>query len=359
MIYPLIESRKNLWINSPDCPVKGLVSYMRKKGELRDTQIEAIETYLFFKFAGDNKPLADLFAEGFFFPAPPPNLDKMLISQRARELLGQNPAAWSLFQFSRLPDEKGNPSLPQLEKTIAEEPDSIDYREVIRKIFYGVSYPDYLFSLPMGAGKTFLIAALIYLDLYFAQQDPRDPKFAHNFLVLIPSGLKSSIAPSLKTIEQFDPTWVLPEPAASNIRRLLQFEVLDAPKSEKKSNRARNPNAQKVSMLISQPDPMGLVFLVNAEQACRLVFLDHYWDGIPIRAELTGSLCSSAIAHPLVTGRTNVTFGDWTARRMQRFGPDVIFVSVPYERVRNLVAAVPECSAGTAELEIPEGFRRR
>ncbi|GIV65161.1 MAG: hypothetical protein KatS3mg046_421 [Bellilinea sp.] len=266
MIYPLIESRKNLWINSPDCPVKGLVSYMRKKGELRDTQIEAIETYLFFKFAGDNKPLADLFAEGFFFPAPPPNLDKMLISQRARELLQQNPAAWSLFQFSRLPDEKGNPSLPQLEKTIAEEPDSIDYREVIRKIFYGVSYPDYLFSLPMGAGKTFLIAALIYLDLYFAQQDPRDPKFAHNFLVLIPSGLKSSIAPSLKTIEQFDPTWVLPEPAASNIRRLLQFEVLDAPKSEKKSNRVRNPNAQKVSMLISQPDPMGLVFLVNAEK---------------------------------------------------------------------------------------------
>ncbi|NPV59333.1 MAG: DUF169 domain-containing protein [Actinobacteria bacterium] len=105
--------------------------------------------------------------------------------------------------------------------------------------------------------------------------------------------------------------------------------------------------------------PDLVVFLVNAEQACRLVFLDHYWDGIPIRAELTGSLCSSAIAHPLVTGRTNVTFGDWTARRMQKFGPDVVFVSVPYERIRNLVSAVPECSAGTAELEIPEGFRRR
>jgi len=37
---------------------------------------------------------------------------------------------------------------------------------------------------------------------------------------------------------------------------------------------------------------------------------------------------------------------------------DAVFVSVPYERIHNLVAAVPECSAGSAEVEIPEGFRR-
>lgn len=103
--------------------------------------------------------------------------------------------------------------------------------------------------------------------------------------------------------------------------------------------------------------PDVVVFLVNPEQACRIVSLDHYWDGIPPRIELSGSLCHSAIAYPVVTGRTNVTFGDWTARRMQKFSPDVVFVSVPYERVRNLAAAVPECSAGSAELEIPEEFR--
>jgi uncharacterized protein (DUF169 family) len=72
--------------------------------------------------------------------------------------------------------------------------------------------------------------------------------------------------------------------------------------------------------------------------------------------EMTGSLCHSAIAYPIVSGRTNVTFGDWTARRMQKYSPDVVFVSVPYERVYNLAAAVPECSAGSAELEIPEEF---
>jgi len=104
--------------------------------------------------------------------------------------------------------------------------------------------------------------------------------------------------------------------------------------------------------------PDLVVFLVNPEQACRLIFLDHYWDGIPLQVEITGSLCSSAISYPIVTGRTNVTFGDWTARRMQKYASDVVFVSVPYERVRNLAAAVPECSAGSAELEIPEEFRR-
>lgn len=265
MIYTLIQVKKNQWINSPNCPVKPMVDYMRQRGQLRDAQIEAIETYLFLKLEGGNKPLADLFAEGFFFD-PPNALEKLHISQELRDILYANPAAWSLYQFSRLPDDKGNPLLPQLQKAITDSPASIAYTDIIRKIFYNVTYPDYLLSLPMGAGKTFLIAALIYLDLYFADQNPQDPRFAHNFLVLIPSGLKSSIAPSLKTIERFDPTWVLPEPAASNIRRILQFEVLDAPKTAKKSNRVRNPNAQKVSMLINQPDPMGLIFLVNAEK---------------------------------------------------------------------------------------------
>lgn len=104
--------------------------------------------------------------------------------------------------------------------------------------------------------------------------------------------------------------------------------------------------------------PDLVVFLCNGEQACRLITLDCYWDGIPPRVELAGSLCHAAIAYPVVTGRTNVTFGDWTARRQQGYSTDVIFVSIPYERVHNLVVAVPECSAGSAEPDIPEEFLR-
>lgn len=105
--------------------------------------------------------------------------------------------------------------------------------------------------------------------------------------------------------------------------------------------------------------PDLVLFICDAEQACRLLALDHYWDGIPPRVEVSGSLCHSAIAYPATTGRTNVTFGDWTARRMQKYPSGAVFLTVPFERLGNLVAALPECSAGTAEVEMPDEFRRR
>ncbi len=105
-----------------------------------------------------------------------------------------------------------------------------------------------------------------------------------------------------------------------------------------------------------RPDLM--LFICDAGQACRLIWLDHYWDGIPPKIELTGSLCHSAIAYPAVTGNTNLTLGDWTARREQKFASDAIFVTIPFERMDKLVQAIPLCSAGTAELEFPENIRR-
>ena len=262
MIYPLIQKKKDLWLQSGDCTVKPLIDYMHLRGNLWDDQLEAIEIYLYLKIAAGNKPLAQLFAEGFFFD--PINLNEIALNAMARTTLETNVAVRSLFQFSRL-QFNGGTLLPELENTIAQN-QPIDYQRIIQAIFYNINYPDYLFSLPMGGGKTFLIAALIYLDLYFARIEPDNPAFAHNFIVLVPSGLKSSILPSLKDIERFDPAWIIPEPAASELKRLVRYEVLDQPKSAKRSNRARNPNSQKVNLLASQPNPMGLVFVVNAEK---------------------------------------------------------------------------------------------
>lgn len=56
------------------------------------------------------------------------------------------------------------------------------------------------------------------------------------------------------------------EPAASNIKRLIKFEVLDQPKAAKKSNKARNPNAQKINNYQPFEDLMGLVMVINAEK---------------------------------------------------------------------------------------------
>ena len=172
-----------------------------------------------------------------------------------------------MFEFSRAKaNNNSKTALPELEKFLLERAAEVDCDDVIKRLFYDVEYPDYLFSLPMGAGKTFLMAAMICLDLYFAQNEPENKTFAHNFIVLVPSGLKTSIIPSLKTIENFDPAWVLPEPAASSVRKLIKFEILDQPKSAKKSNKARNPNAQKISQYQPFEDMMGLVIVTNAEK---------------------------------------------------------------------------------------------
>jgi type III restriction enzyme len=256
MLHYIIQSKKNKWVQSDECTICDLIKYIRNKGQLRDTQIEAIETYLFLKIQGQNKPLWQLFSEGFFTNST--DLSKLNINQKAREYLTKNTNAYALYDFAKQQKIQG------LENEIVNNSANLDYETIIKSIFYNVSYADYLMSLPMGAGKTFLMAAFIYLDLYFAEKEPENKGFAHNFLVLIPSGLKSSIVPSLRTILNFDPSWVIPEPYASNLKKILKFDVLDEQKSAKKSNKARNPNAQKVNACL--PNPFGQVFVVNAEK---------------------------------------------------------------------------------------------
>ncbi len=262
MLQNIISDKRKEWLNSPDCSVKFLIDYIRITGALRDTQIDAIEQYLFLKIQCENKPLWKLFTEGFFIKDSV-NLSVELLSQAARKHLENNISARALFEFSRI-KTNSNTLLPELERLIKDKADKLDYDKIIKSIFYNVNYTDYLFSLPMGAGKTYLMAAFIYLDLYFAQLEPENKNFAHNFLVLVPSGLKSSIVPSLKTIENFNPKWILPDPAASELKKILKFEVLDQQKTGKKSNKARNPNAEKVNKCL--PDPFGQVFVVNAEK---------------------------------------------------------------------------------------------
>jgi uncharacterized protein (DUF169 family) len=100
-----------------------------------------------------------------------------------------------------------------------------------------------------------------------------------------------------------------------------------------------------------------ILFLSNPEQTCRIITLDTYWDGLNPTQQLIGALCHTAISYTIMTGNTNISMGDWTARSHQQFESDVVFVSVPYERLNNLIAAIPKCSAGEAAIQIPEDFQ--
>ena len=269
MFYKLIEKKRNEWLASEDCTIKELLLYIEQRGMMRDAQLDAIKTYLFLKIACRNQPLWRLFVDGMFNDT---NIGQVELTETARQIFSTNKAAVALFQYSRLQDKKGKQLAPELERYIKQHADEIDYESTFQKIFYGVTYTDYLFSLPMGAGKTYLMAAFIYLDLYFAQNEPNNPAFAHNFMVMAPSGLKSSIVPSLKHIKEFDPSWIIPEPTATDLRRLIKFEILDEQKTANKSNRIKNPNAQKINNHQPLEDLMGLVAITNAEK----VILDRF-----------------------------------------------------------------------------------
>lgn len=263
MFYKMIENKRNQWLSSDECTISSLIEYIVKTGQMRDAQIEAIKTYLFLKIACEGKPLATLFKKGVFNSL---DLNALELSQSTREYLLSNPSAAALFEYACMKNDNDEQVSVQLEKTIKNAPESIDYNKVWNDTFYGVSYTDYLFSLPMGAGKTYLMAAFIYLDLYFAMNEPHNPAFAHNFIIFAPSGLKSSVVPSLKTIQNFNPAWIIPEPAATDIKRIISFEVLDQSKTEKKSNKTKNPNVQKIANHQPLSELFGLVAVTNAEK---------------------------------------------------------------------------------------------
>ena len=269
MFYQLIQNKRDLWFQSPDCTVRDLVDYIYQRGMMRDAQIDAIKTYLYLKIACQGQPLWKLFAEGKFNIT---DVDAEEINIEARDTMMQNPAALALYQYSRQKDRNGTQIAPELEQLIRQHAREIDYEQVLKDIFYGVTYSDYLFSLPMGAGKTYLMAAFIYIDLYFAQNEPMNPIWAHNFLILAPSGLKSSIIPSLRSIQNFDVSWLFPEATVASLKRLVKFEVLDELKSAKNSNLVKNPNARKINQYLQDGAMMGLVAVTNAEK----VILDRW-----------------------------------------------------------------------------------
>ena len=258
MFYKIIQNKVNKWYQSDECKIKNIINYIINQGNLRDAQIEAIKLYLFFKIYCKNKSLVELFCKGYFLE----NIDlDDLVSKNLGIFLKENSAARQLYELTLTDKNYDN-----LKKIIEKNYKEIDFEEVFNIFFNNIPYTNYIYSLPMGAGKTYLMSAFIYLDLYFALNEPNNKSFAHNFIILVPSGLKSSIMPSLKKIKDFDVSWIFPEPIASILKSKLKFEILDAIKAENKSNKVKNPNVAKIAAYQPYEDMLGVVFLTNAEK---------------------------------------------------------------------------------------------
>jgi hypothetical protein len=267
-IFDLIYSKTKTWVKEQkednQSVIGKLVTFMENKGKLREPQLEAIEVYLWLKFVGQNKKLSELIKDGLLY-------DKGIAEEYEYfNVFNGNFVMQFLNQFSQDND------LKNFQKLLLNDPKgkTTDWNKILEELLHNFEYPNFLYSLPMGAGKTYLMACFIYLDLYFAKINKKDKRFAHNFVVFAPHASKTAILPSLQTIKNFDPEWILPKNEAKLLKQIAHIEVLDSLSSKRKDKlQGNNPNLEKVNRL-TQTNNFGLVFITNAEK----VVLERYDD---------------------------------------------------------------------------------
>ena len=265
-IFDLIENKTNSWIKEQrednQSAVGSIAKYIEKQGKLREPQRKSIETYLWLKFVGENKELSDIIRSGLLFDA------NRVSEYQYHQVFGYNYTLQFLNAFAQ------DNELKVFQKELLNDPkgETHNWDEVLNELLHDFDYPNFLFSLPMGAGKTYLMAAFIYLDLYFARLNKNDKRFAHNFVVFAPHAAKTAILPSLQTIRDFKPEWILPPNEAAQLKQNVHIEILDSLSSKRKDKlHGNNPNLEKVNRLTQIKD-FGLVFITNAEK----VVLERY-----------------------------------------------------------------------------------
>jgi len=69
-------------------------------------------------------------------------------------------------------------------------------------------YPNYLYALTMGLGRTILMATCIFYEFLLSNQFPKDARYCHNVLVFAP---EKTVLDSLAEIMRFDKRKVVPE----------------------------------------------------------------------------------------------------------------------------------------------------
>lgn len=89
---------------------------------------------------------------------------------------------------------------------------------------YKESYPNYIYALTMGLGKTILMGTCIFYEFLLANKYPRDKRFCHNALVFAPD---KTVLESLREIMTFDKAKVVPPEYARVLDANIKFHYLD------------------------------------------------------------------------------------------------------------------------------------
>ena len=164
----------------------------RPEAYLRPPQFEALEMYVFIKEFMDNKPVIDIFEQ---WVNKKDDFSERSYYAKAR-----------LGLFDEQVEKQTEILFMQMEK-------------------YKTDYPNYIYALTMGLGKSKLMAACILYEFLLANKYPKDKRFCHNALVFAPD--KTVLQTLASEIMSFDKTEVLPPEYANMLEANIKVHFLE------------------------------------------------------------------------------------------------------------------------------------
>lgn len=180
-------ARKFLDFNNPDKNPKAL---------LRQPQYEALEIYVFLKEFLDNAKVEEIFKAWF-------EKTGRFAGRQEGGIIGGDTRQGSMFD------------------AVTQE----QYKAVFAAMRKNSrNYPNYIFALTMGTGKTILMATCIFYEFLLGNKFEKDRRYCHNALVFAPD---KTVLQSLKEIESFDLTRVVPPEYVNFLTAHLRFHYLE------------------------------------------------------------------------------------------------------------------------------------
>lgn len=162
-----------------------------KNAFLRKPQFEALEMYVFIKEFMNNAQVYELFDDW----------------RNKRNRFSEA----SYYSNGQL----------RLGDALAEKQTDVLFKQMKK---YRESYPNYIYALTMGLGKTSLMGTCIFYEFLLAKKYPKDKRFCHNALVFAPD---KTVLQSLREIMTFDKTKVVPPEYARVLDSNIKFHFLD------------------------------------------------------------------------------------------------------------------------------------
>ncbi|RJX30886.1 MAG: type III restriction endonuclease [Oxalobacter sp.] len=180
-------TRRFIDFNNPD---------KNPKAFLRQPQFEALEVYIFLKEFLGNAKVEEIFQQWF-------EKQGRFADRSEGGVVSGNAGQVSLF-----------------DKITQDQ-----YKAVFAAMRKGSrAYPNYIFALTMGTGKTILMATCIFYEFLVGNKFEKDARYCHNALVFAPD---KTVLQSLKEIETFDLTRVVPPEYVSFLTTHLRFHYLE------------------------------------------------------------------------------------------------------------------------------------